>query len=203
VLSVQGPQGSNPFAAFALTDAGMGVLLILLWLNRLPYAECLWWVAMMTPTIATMGYEGTTIEAFVAALKRFSIDLVIDVQDIPLSRKKGFSKNQFAEVLRASGIEYLHLRGLGDPKEGREAARAGNYPLFERIFNAHMRSQPALRDLALAAARVTVQRVCLMCFESDPTKCHRSLVAAHLARITGLAIRTLAVHGHLFGTIAA
>jgi uncharacterized protein (DUF488 family) len=157
----------------------------------------------MKRTISTIGYEGATIEQFVAALKHASVDLLIDVRDIPLSRKKGFSKNQLAEVLRSWGIEYVHLRGLGDPKEGREAARSGNYALFEKIFGKHMRSAVAGRDLDTASQLVRGNRACLMCFEADPEKCHRTIVADHLSNMTGLTITPLAVQDVRVGRIAA
>ena len=157
----------------------------------------------MKRTISTVGYEGATIEQFVAALRHASVDLLIDVRDIPLSRKKGFSKNQLDEILRSWDIEYVHLRGLGDPKEGREAARAGNYALFEKIFGRHMRSDVAERDLNTASALVRGHRACLMCFEADYEKCHRSIVADHLARITGLTVTPLTIQDARVGRIAA
>ena len=157
----------------------------------------------MKRTISTIGYEGATIEQFVAALRHASVDLLIDVRDIPLSRKKGFSKNQLIDILRSCGIEYIHLRGLGDPKVGREAARAGNYALFEKIFGKHMRSEVAARDLNIASTLVRDRRACLMCFEADYEKCHRSIVADHLSRMTGLTISPLAVQDVRVGRIAA
>jgi uncharacterized protein (DUF488 family) len=157
----------------------------------------------MKRTISTIGYEGATIEQFVAALRHASVDLVIDVRDVPLSRKKGFSKNQLAEFLSLSGIEYVHLRGLGDPKEGREAARSGNYGLFEKIFRKHMRSHAAERDLDTASGLVRDYRACLMCFEADYEKCHRSIVADFLADITGLTVTPLAIQDVRVGRIAA
>lgn len=154
-------------------------------------------------TIATVGYEGSTIERFVAALQHASIDVLIDVRDLPLSRKKGFSKNQLAEILAASGIEYVHLRGLGDPKDGRNAARAGNYRLFEKIFAKHMRSEAARRDLGRAAELVSTRRACLMCFECNHAECHRSIVADRLSQITELTVTPLTVHDTRPGRVAA
>lgn len=108
----------------------------------------------MKRTIRTIGYEGSTIEHFIAALRHAEIDVLIDVRELPLSRKKGFSKNQLAEILAKADIEYVHLRGLGDPKDGRNAARAGNYGLFQTIFDRHMKTKVALRDLDIAAELV-------------------------------------------------
>ncbi len=158
---------------------------------------------VMKHTITTIGYEGSTIGDFVAALRHASINVLIDVRELPLSRKKGFSKNQLAETLAASGIEYVHLRGLGDPKDGRTAARAGNYHLFEGIFCRHMQTEAALRDITTAADLVSACRACLMCFECDHTKCHRSIVAERLANITQLTVTPLTVRDVRLGRIAA
>ena len=147
----------------------------------------------MQKFISTIGYEGATIEAFVASLKRSAIDVIIDVRDVPLSRKKGFSKNQLAERLSVHGIRYVHLKGLGDPKEGREAARAGNYSLFQRIFAKHLRSAVATEALAYAADIVREERACLMCFEADPETCHRTIVADRLFQMTGLPVSAIFV----------
>lgn len=148
----------------------------------------------MIQAIFLIGYEGATVEQFVAALKHAGVDLLIDVREFPQSRKKGFSKNRLPDILRSHGVEYAHLRGLGDPKEGRAAAHAGDYVLFEKIFMAHMQSDAATRDLERAAAMVRSHYACLMCFEIDDRRCHRSIVAEHLARMTGLTIVPLIVH---------
>ena len=88
--------------------------------------------------ILTIGYEGASIEEFVTTLKLAEIDVLIDVRDVPISRKRGFSKGALSSTVEAVGIKYLHLRDLGDPKPGREAARRGDVQTFESIFNAHL-----------------------------------------------------------------
>ena len=157
----------------------------------------------MNHTIATIGYEGSTIDDFVVALLHVSIDVLIDVRDLPLSRKKGFSKKQLAGALAAAGIEYVHLRGLGDPRAGRQAARAGNYREFQTIFNRHMKTEAALRDIDIAAELVSARRACLMCFECNHARCHRSIVADRLAKITQLTVTPLTVQDACVGRVAA
>jgi uncharacterized protein (DUF488 family) len=157
----------------------------------------------MNRTIATIGYEGLTVESFVAALKHAAVDVLIDVRDVPLSRKKGFSKNGLALILADVDIEYIHLKGLGDPKDGREAARAGEYDLFQKIFGRHMQSDVAIRDLGVAADIVKARRACLMCFECHHHKCHRSIVAERLAQMTRLTITPLNVQDGRLGRVAA
>lgn len=157
----------------------------------------------MERSISTIGYEGVTIQEFVATLRRASIKRIIDVRAIPLSRKKGFSKNQLNDYLQAHGIEYVHLKGLGDPKPGREAARAGKYALFEKIYGKHIQSEVAVEALELAASIIREASSCLMCFEAEHEKCHRSIVADHLKEMTGYAIINLDVREQPKGRIAA
>ncbi|WP_315810836.1 DUF488 domain-containing protein [Bradyrhizobium sp. SZCCHNR3107] len=141
----------------------------------------------------TIGYEGSQVEAFAATLRRAGVETLIDVRDVPLSRKPGFSKSALAANLETSGITYVHLKGLGDPKPGREAARAGEYAEFRRIFGRHMKTEFAQRDLAKAAELLRAQPCCLMCFEQDHCNCHRSIVADHLVRQTGLQLYHLSI----------
>jgi uncharacterized protein (DUF488 family) len=141
----------------------------------------------------TIGYEGSRVEEFVAALRRAGVVTLIDVRDIPLSRKPGFSKSALAANLAAKGIAYVHLRGLGDPKPGREAARAGKYGLFRSIFGRHMTTDVARRDLERAVTLVCDQPSCLMCFEENHCNCHRSIVADHIVEQTGMRIEHLSV----------
>jgi uncharacterized protein (DUF488 family) len=142
-------------------------------------------------TLYTIGYEGTDIDRFVATLKAAKVQLLADVRALPLSRKQGFSKNKLRERIESEGMRYVHLAALGDPKPGREAARAGRFDQFRRIYNKHLAQdapQDSLRQLAeLVAERTT----CLMCFERDPTECHRSIVASKLS--------TSVTTFHLFG----
>jgi uncharacterized protein (DUF488 family) len=157
----------------------------------------------MKRSIATIGYEGATIQEFVAVLRRASIKCVIDVRAVPLSRKKGFSKKQLGEYLQSCGIDYVHLKGLGDPKAGREAARAGNYDHFEAIYNKHIASELAVEALEIAASLVEKSPVCLMCFEAEYEKCHRSIVADYLNEMTGYTIVNLEVREQAKSRIAA
>ena len=103
---------------------------------------------MRPEAICTIGYEGGTVAAFIRTLKQAQVELVLDIRAAPVSRKKGFSKNQLAAHLSEAGIGYRHLRGLGTPKRGRDAARGGDVESFERIFRAHMDEPEALLDLA-------------------------------------------------------
>lgn len=135
----------------------------------------------MSP-IFTIGYEGATLSSFIRALRANGVTVLADVRELPLSRRKGFSKTALSEALAAEGVRYVHLRALGDPKPGRIAAREGRYADFRLIFEDHLQSQDAQDALAQLRALALSDSVCIMCFERDPEHCHRSILTQRLGK---------------------
>jgi uncharacterized protein (DUF488 family) len=124
----------------------------------------------------TFGYEGLALEAFIARLKKVGIRQIIDVRELPLSRKKGFSKSALSATLIANGIEYVSMTALGCPKPIRQRFKLdSDWRAYERNFCGYLTTQAkAVRLLARSAQEKTT---CLLCFEADYNMCHRSLVA--------------------------
>lgn len=147
----------------------------------------------MTGQLNTIGYEGSLIDDFVSTLLLAGVELVIDVRDVPLSRKKGFSKRGLDARLASHGIDYQHLKGLGDPKDGRIAAREGRFDDFRRIYGAHLITEVAQADLATAISLSSTKRACLLCFERDHRECHRLAVAVEMSKQTGFRVNHLGV----------
>ena len=143
--------------------------------------------------IFTIGYEKSTIDDFINRLADAEIEMLVDVRELPLSRKKGFSKNRLNAAVREAGIDYLHVKALGDPKSGREAARAGNHDLFVEIFTQHMEGVDAQTALTELADTIKGKRVCLTCFERHHEGCHRKIVAERLSALVGAPIEHIAV----------
>ena len=125
-------------------------------------------------TIFTIGYEGATQDEVIAALQQAGVERVIDVRAVPLSRKPGFSKNMLAAGLREAGIDYVHLKALGTPAEGREAARKGRLADFARIYAAQLETPEAAVESARMIALADERPSALLCFERDPAHCHRT-----------------------------
>ena len=132
--------------------------------------------------IFTIGYEGTTVPEFIAALQTAGVERVIDVRALPLSRRPGFSKSPLKAALDEAGIEYGHLKALGTPAEGRAAARAGRHSDLERIYAGQLELPEAIVQsqemLALAAEKPSA----LLCFEREPAHCHRTLLLNSVAQ---------------------
>jgi len=129
---------------------------------------------MTARRIFTIGYEGATQSELIAALKKVGVERVIDVRAVPLSRKPGFSKNVLAAGLREAAIDYVHLKALGTPPEGREAARKGRYEEMERIYAVQLDTPEAAAQAAQLIALAEEKPSALICFERNPAHCHRT-----------------------------
>ena len=127
-------------------------------------------------TIYTIGYEATTMADFLAALTKAGVKRVIDVRALPLSRRPGFSKSSLAASLKEAGIDYVHLKALGTPKRGRDAAKKGDVATLTAVYD----DQLALPEAQAAAAQMLdlAQDTpsALLCYEREPEHCHRTLL---------------------------
>ncbi len=144
-------------------------------------------------TLSTIGYEASSIDDFIATLSAAKIKTLIDVRQVAGSRRKGFAKTALSTALNGAGIKYIHLRGLGDPKDGRIAAREGRFDDFLKIFSAHMATNDFMHDLREAMEIVDQGSACLMCYERDHNFCHRKLVADSISDISNVVINHLGV----------
>ena len=129
---------------------------------------------MTAKRIFTIGYEGATQPELIAALKAAGVDQVIDVRAVPLSRKPGFSKNVLAAGLKEAGIAYVHLKALGTPPAGREAARKGRMDEMRRVYAAQLETPEAAAETAQMIGIAEETPSALLCFERDPAQCHRT-----------------------------
>jgi uncharacterized protein (DUF488 family) len=124
----------------------------------------------------TIGYEGATQPEVIAALQTAGVRRLIDIRQLPLSRRPGFSKTPLRLALAEHGIDYVHLKALGTPPEGREAARRGRHDEMATIYRRTLAEPGAivaaeqLRDLATEAPSA------LLCFEREPAHCHRQVL---------------------------
>src|SRR5437764_2184209 len=140
----------------------------------------------------TIGYEQTPAKAVLDELEQAGVKLLVDVRAVASSRRPGFSKNQLAAGLDERGIGYVHLRGLGTPKEGRLAARAGDAKGLERIYAKHLKTPQAKEELdELRALIGNAGPVCILCYERDHKVCHRRFIAEAIHERDGVAIENL------------
>ena len=146
--------------------------------------------------ILTIGYEGVSLADFLATLKAAGVRQLLDIRELPISRRKGFSKSALSTALAEAGIGYAHERALGSPRELRYRLREdGDLPRFFSDFREYLATQRTLLD---TLARTVTGAVALLCYERNPAECHRSVVATALARRAQSTVQHLTVplHGH-------
>jgi len=142
--------------------------------------------------LLTIGYQHTTVDNVLDALRGAGAGVLADVRAVASSRRPGFSKTALANAIEAAGMRYIHFRDLGTPADGRAASRAGRYEDMRAIFMEHLATPPAHAALAALADVVDAgHRVCLLCYEADPAHCHRTIVAEELARLTAVQVTHL------------
>jgi uncharacterized protein (DUF488 family) len=135
----------------------------------------------MSHRVFTIGYEQTTVGELIAALLVAGVELVVDVRALPLSRRPGFSKTALAGALAEAGIGYEHLKALGTPKEGRDAAKRGDSVTLARVYAGQLELPEAQAAAAVLLGRIAARPTALLCYERDPGVCHRSMLLAAIA----------------------
>jgi uncharacterized protein (DUF488 family) len=131
--------------------------------------------------IFTIGYEGATVGEFLSALKGAGVERLIDVRAVPNSRRPGFSKTPLRSALAEENIDYVHLRALGTPADGRAAARAGRHQDLKRIYGGQLELPEAIAQGAQMLDLAREKASALLCYEREPAGCHRSLLLAEVA----------------------
>ncbi len=146
---------------------------------------------MAITSVLTIGYEGSDLNDFIATLVKLKVGTVLDVRELPLSRKLGFSKTPLRDALAAAGIEYRHERALGCPTEIRDRLKKnGDYKSYFAAFDRYLVGQV---DVIETLVNELDGRVVLLCYERDPDFCHRKSVAECIDELFALKPRHVAV----------
>lgn len=145
----------------------------------------------MPRPLFTIGYEGKTVDEFLGELGTAGVDLLIDVRAVAASRRPGFSKMALSTALAERGIGYIHLRALGTPKAGREAARKGRIAEMRSIYNGQLETPEAELAMEQVLAAAQEHRAALLCFEAHAAACHRAMVAERLVDRLPFEVRNL------------
>jgi uncharacterized protein (DUF488 family) len=136
----------------------------------------------MSTSLYTAGYEGRAIDEFLDALVQAGVGRLVDVRELPLSRRRGFSKTALRDALAEVGIDYVHVKPLGNPKPNRERYWSGDVVGGADTYRRHLHngSYSALVDLSDSLDRETC---CLLCFERDHAICHRDVIVDSLLEL--------------------
>jgi hypothetical protein len=135
----------------------------------------------------TLGYQGVDVDTYVRRLKAVGVGMVADVRETPWSHKPGFCKNALISELQKAGIDYIHVKSAGNPKENRRTAPDLKECL--RRYEDYLSKNPAgAVDLVEVVRTAALQNrtVCLTCFERDASDCHRSILVSAIEKRLGI-----------------
>jgi len=134
------------------------------------------------PVIFSIGYEGRSLEEFIALLRDAGVERLIDVRDAPFSRKPGFSKAPLEQALKAAGIEYFGAPELGTDKASRERHRDGGNGGMDAVLEEYRRKLEGNVGLFRAVEKMARARPsAIMCYEADAGNCHRQVIEEKMA----------------------
>lgn len=142
----------------------------------------------MIRKLYTIGYEGLELHQFISLLDAHDVDILLDVRELPASRRRGFSKSALKEAVESAGIRYISERRLGTPRAMRKQVREDKD--YERFFASFDEVLTAQLPLVEQLARELDGNVALLCYEHDPHTCHRLPVADAFAEH----LRTRPIH---------
>jgi uncharacterized protein (DUF488 family) len=150
--------------------------------------------------LMTIGYEGLSPVEFFGILRRCKVSTVVDVRELPISRRKGFAKSALAAGLAENGIKYTHVPALGCPRDVRHAYREdGDWQQYTRQFKRYLETQ--LHQLEGLSKLIERERCCLLCFEENYNFCHRSFIADRVASFASAALRVFHLTGPIEGRV--
>jgi len=138
--------------------------------------------------VGSIGYEMHRDHiAFALHVQAAGVERLIDVRELPISRRRGYAKSALARAMADVGVEYIHLKALGNPKPFRDLYKSGRVEEGQRRYEAHLlcEQRGALEDLGRL---IHEKRSALMCLEHDPATCHRTVIIGALRGELGLAL---------------
>jgi uncharacterized protein (DUF488 family) len=138
----------------------------------------------------TIGHSNRPMEELLEMLKAHAVDFLVDVRTMPRSKHNPqFNKEAIPKPLALAGIEYIHMPGLGGLRHARQdSVNTGWRNLSFRGYADYMQTAEFERKLEELLRLSEGRRAAVMCAESVPWRCHRSLIADALT-VRGVAVR--------------
>ena len=150
--------------------------------------------------LMTIGYEALSLREFFGILERCRVSMLVDIRELPISRKPGFAKTALATGAAKHGLKYEHLVELGCPRDVRHEYRADNdWARYTKRFKAYLNTQDEV--LERLAGWMRDERCCLLCFEKDFNFCHRSFVAEKVAGLLDEEVKINHLTGPMSGRV--
>jgi uncharacterized protein (DUF488 family) len=128
--------------------------------------------------IYSIGYEGKTFLFFIDLLKQYDIKRIIDVRRSPTSNQQDYCQIHLQNNLLQHKITYLHFPDFSPPNEMRMLyQQTHDWEGFATTFKKFLSTKKT--QIALWA-KLLENGDCLLCYEKNHLKCHRSLLYPYI-----------------------
>ena len=129
-------------------------------------------------TIYTIGHSTRPIEEFIAILKHFHIEQLVDVRTVPRSRHvPQFNEDNLAKVLPRNQIDYEHMANLGGLRHTqKDSVNTGWRNASFRGYADYMQTAEFADAIEQLIIKAQSKAIVIMCAEAVPWRCHRSLI---------------------------
>jgi hypothetical protein len=136
--------------------------------------------------VGSVGYELHRDHlAFARHVQEAGVERLIDVRELPISRRRGYAKTALGQAMADVGVEYVHIRALGNPKPYRDLYKSGRIEEGRRCYEQHLlREQRGALESLIPLLRE--KRSALMCVEHNAATCHRTVIVEALRSEFGL-----------------
>ncbi len=132
----------------------------------------------MDKCIYTIGHSTHPIAEFIKILKTYQVERIVDVRTIPKSRANPqFNESELKASLEQEGINYVRLEALGGLRHTTNASinTAWKNKSF-RGYADYMQTDAFQQGIDALIELAKEKQVAIMCAESVPWRCHRSLI---------------------------
>ena len=144
--------------------------------------------------IHTKGHSDHDITAFASLVRRYGVELVVDVRSQPFSKwAPQYNHEVFSRYLENTGFTYQYMGDVlgGRPSDAGLYERGGALPDYERVALAQAYQGGISQLTDIAGTRQTV----IVCSEGDHLHCHRHLLIAQTLLARGIRVRHIQRNG--------
>ncbi len=147
--------------------------------------------AESAPVIYTVGHSNVALEAFIALLKQYGIEVLVDVRSQPYSKYvPHFNAGVLKPAVMAAGMKYLYLgKELGGRPDDKRYYDSDGRVLYGLLAESD-EFKVGIERLLRGAREY---RLALMCNEENPAECHRRLLVGRVLAEKG--VRVLHIRG--------
>jgi len=127
----------------------------------------------------TIGHSTLSLESFLRALTENDVQTLVDVRRFPGSRRHPhFSQSALFAALKEAEIRGVWREGLGGRREPQpDSINTGWKNESFRGYADYMQTQAFTTEIDWLVGLPELEKTVVMCAESVPWRCHRSLIA--------------------------